>query len=249
MTFSATFTCCMIICVLCSEANELCGKTFVDYYGSFSFTKPGKNECNWIISVGSHVSVNVDADMGNFLESCLLNKLSIFTPNASIADSRQTLCKTGNIRFSGLGPVFINLTTDSKRSTTVNVRWETNTTSDNENKIALYVPVTVTVCVIVAVAIFVAICIRQKSTQKKDKGKVDEQNYSNTTTKLRAIDSAHSLQSHPECELREYTALYKPQRSVANANNQDYAVLHQQLGPAYSQDDTEYSEVNIYEMV
>ncbi|WAR25601.1 hypothetical protein MAR_011305 [Mya arenaria] len=204
MTFSATFTCCMIICVLCSEANELCGKTFVDYYGSFSFTKPGKNECNWIISVGSHVSVNVDADMGNFLESCLLNKLSIFTPNASIADSRQTLCKTGNIRFSGLGPVFINLTTDSKR---------------------------------------------QKSTQKKDKGKVDEQNYSNTTTKLRAIDSAHSLQSHPECELREYTALYKPQRSVANANNQDYAVLHQQLGPAYSQDDTEYSEVNIYEMV
>ncbi|WAR25743.1 hypothetical protein MAR_011447 [Mya arenaria] len=111
------------------------------------------------------------------------------------------------------------------------------------NKVALYVPVTVTMCVIVAVAIFIAICLRRKRKQKKAKGKVDEHSYSNTTTEHQAINS---LQSHTERELGEYTALYKPQGSVANAKSQDYAVLHQQLEPAHSPDDTEYTEVNPY---
>ncbi|XP_052779138.1 uncharacterized protein LOC128216574 isoform X2 [Mya arenaria] len=259
--------------------KELCGQTYVDYYGSFSFTKSGKNECNWTISVASHVSVNVSVVMGTSLESCRNHNLSIFTPTALIADSRQSLCKTGNIKISGLGPVFIHLTTDSTTSTTVvYVRWYTNTTSNStlttengdvytskspkhidttadvskspkhidttadvskstifinstedagedeqdeqsdENKIALYVPVTITLCVIVAVAIFIAICLRRKRKQKKAKGKVDEHSYSNTTTEHQAINS---LQSHTERELGEYTALYKPQGSVANAKSLD----------------------------
>ncbi|XP_052779148.1 uncharacterized protein LOC128216578 [Mya arenaria] len=111
--------------------KELCGQTYVDYYGSFSFTKSGKNECNWTISVASHVSVNVSVVMGTSLESCRNHNLSIFTPTALIADSRQSLCKSGNIKISGLGPVFIHLTTDGTKPTTVDVRWYTNTTSDS----------------------------------------------------------------------------------------------------------------------
>ncbi|XP_052779143.1 uncharacterized protein LOC128216575 isoform X2 [Mya arenaria] len=305
--------------------KELCGQNFIDNQGSFTFTGHGETDCNWTISVGSHVSVNVDADMGTSRSSCQYHNLSIFTPTTSIADLRQSLCKDGNILFSGLGPVFIHLTADSLRPTTMNVRWETNTTSDSTittkkgdvitsistihndetegvskstihidktegvskstihidktegvskstihndetedaskstihidktegagddqqdgNKVALYVPVTVTMCVIVAVAIFIAICLRRKRKQKKAKGKVDEHSYSNTTTEHQAINS---LQSHTERELGEYTALYKPQGSVANAKSQDYAVLHQQLEPAHSPDDTEYTEVNPY---
>ncbi|WAR25771.1 hypothetical protein MAR_011475, partial [Mya arenaria] len=59
--------------------KELCGQTYVDYYGSFSFTKSGKNECNWTISVASHVSVNVSVVMGTSLESCRNHNLSAKT--------------------------------------------------------------------------------------------------------------------------------------------------------------------------
>ncbi|XP_052782236.1 uncharacterized protein LOC128218577 isoform X2 [Mya arenaria] len=115
--------------------KELCGQTFVEHKGAYNFTaKPGIHECNWEISVEFDVAINVSAEMDtqSTLQTCLKHKLSIFTKTPSTADlTDKSLCMTGPIDFFGVGPVFINLNTDSTTSTTVIFRWKTDTTLDS----------------------------------------------------------------------------------------------------------------------
>ncbi|XP_052782235.1 uncharacterized protein LOC128218577 isoform X1 [Mya arenaria] len=115
--------------------DELCGQTFVEHKGAYNFTaKPGIHECNWEISVEFDVAINVSAEMDtqSTLQTCLKHKLSIFTKTPSTADlTDKSLCMTGPIDFFGVGPVFINLNTDSTTSTTVIFRWKTDTTLDS----------------------------------------------------------------------------------------------------------------------
>ncbi|XP_052782005.1 uncharacterized protein LOC128218584 [Mya arenaria] len=115
--------------------NELCGQTFEENKGVYNFTaKPGKHECTWKISVEFDVAINVSAEMDtqSMVQICLKHELSIFTKTPSTADlTDKSLCMTGLIDFFGVGPVFINLKTDSTTSTTVIFRWKTNTTLDS----------------------------------------------------------------------------------------------------------------------